>query len=236
VSGDSGTDPIQEFYEACLDADAATVTSCNEFHARNAACAACILTPQSAAYYGPLIDFPGYLTPNVAGCLEVAPGAGGTLEPGALSCAKAVQALAGCELAACQANCPVQGQTSFEAYERCAAAAATSGCAAWATAASCASSEADAGGLASACLGSFQTFYDAIVPLFCGPPTATPQLDAGLDAGSVDAGSVDAGSGGPGLDAGSPDAASDGPTPDGKLDAGDAGRDAGTKEADAQGD
>lgn len=195
VGDDAGSDPIQEFYESCLDVDAATVDSCNAFREQNATCAACILTPQSAAHYGPLIDFTAYVTANVAGCIEVAPAAGGGPEADALSCAKSVQALGGCELAACGANCPVHDPSSLASFQMCTEASELSGCDAWATAASCAQGEQDGGGLASACLDGFQAFYQAIVPLFCGPPAAMLRLDAGVGAGP-DAGgglAIDAG-------------------------------------------
>jgi hypothetical protein len=185
VTDASGSDPIQGFYDACLGAGA-TTDACNDFRQQNATCVACILTPQTAAHYGPLIDFTTYVIANVAGCIEVAPRATGALDPDAFACAKSVQALAGCELAACGANCPVHDATSLASYQSCATASEQSGCDPWATAAACAEDEQDAGGLAAACLGSFQVFYDAVVPYFCGPAPSAGG-DAGAEA-AVEAG------------------------------------------------
>ena len=182
VAATSGADPIQGFYDACLGSGA-TTDACNDFRSQNATCVSCILTPQSAPHYGPLIDYTTYVTANVAGCLEVAPSAAGEPEAGALACAKSVQALAGCELQACGANCPVHDGTSLSAYQSCASTSEQSVCASWATAAACADAAGDAGGLASACLGSFQDFYDAVVPFFCGAPAPGPGVDGGAEAG-----------------------------------------------------
>jgi hypothetical protein len=184
VAAGSETDPIQGFYDACL-VTGATTDGCNDFREQNAACVACILTPQTAARYGPLIDFTTYVTANVAGCIEVAPTASGTPDSDGLACAKSVQALAGCELAACGANCPVDDTKSLSSYLSCATASEQSGCQDWATAAACADAEEDAGGLATACLGSFQTFYDAVVPFFCGAQTPAPGGDSGSEAGGA---------------------------------------------------
>ena len=183
VATTASTDPIHDFYDACLGS-AATATACDQFRQDNAACVACILTPSSAPHYGPLIDFTTYVTANVAGCIEVAPKAAGVADPDALACAESVQALMGCEVAACGANCAVHDSASLASYQACASASEAAGCAPWATAASCADGEQDAGGLASACLGSFPAFYDAIVPLFCGPPRRTRacSVDAAKDA------------------------------------------------------
>jgi hypothetical protein len=189
VATGSETDPIQGFYEACL-ASTATTDGCNLFREQNEACVACILTPQTAARYGPLIDFTTYVIANVAGCIEVAPAASGTPDSDGLACAKSVQALAGCELAACGANCPVEDAKSLSAYQSCATASEQSGCQDWATAAACADAEEDAGGLASACVGSFPTFYDAVVPFFCGAASPAPGVDSGSEAGP-EAGSAD---------------------------------------------
>jgi hypothetical protein len=94
-----------------------------------------------------------------------------------------VQALAGCELAACEANCAVHDATSLAEYDTCATNVEAAGCQTYATAAACADSEAEAGPLGAACLGDFGTFYQVVVPYFCGAPTveeagAVPAHDA----------------------------------------------------------
>jgi hypothetical protein len=174
---DASGDPIASFYDQCLGPDAST-EHCSAFRETYADCVACLLTPVTAATYGPLIDHGAFVTANVAGCIELA----GDQQPDAsqLFCAGAVEALAGCETAACQANCPVSDAASLSAYEDCATTAETGGCQTFATAASCADAEQDAGVLGAACLGDFATFYGVVAPAFCGP--ATPAADAGAPA------------------------------------------------------
>jgi hypothetical protein len=194
-------DEIQAFYDACLG-PGASPADCKALSAPDAAgaeCAACILTPDSASAYGPLIDHGTFITNNVAGCIQLT-------FTGELSCAKAEAALGGCELAACEANCPVENAATRTAYDSCASAADTAGCQSYEQMASCAQSLAqDDAGAAALCLSpSFEAFYDAVVPLFCGAP---PPVDAGIvlvdaggdatprpeaDAGGLDGGGVDA--------------------------------------------
>jgi hypothetical protein len=185
---------LQGFYAACIDSTASTA-SCHAFsqQADNAACSTCILTPENANNYGPLIDHMTFITPNVGGCIELT-------DPSGLPCAKAQQALAGCELAACEAYCPVTDATSRAALDQCTATAAGAGCQMFAVQASCSQAIAEAGA-SSVCVGkTFRAFYDAVVPLFCGPPpdaAAAPyeagdeDAGAGADASSGDAAAAD---------------------------------------------
>jgi hypothetical protein len=174
-------DEIMDFYDACLgpSASPADCKALSAPDAADAACAACIVTPDSATAYGPLIDHGTFVANNVAGCIQL------TLT-GELSCAKAEAALAGCELAACEANCPVENTATRTAYDSCASAADTAGCQSYEQMASCAQSlvQDDAGAAAPCLSPSFEGFYNAIVPLFCGQPP--PPRDAGpvlVDAG-----------------------------------------------------
>ena len=197
---------IADFYAACIasgtDAGASTV-SCEAFSqasASNAACAKCILTPESMAAYGPLVDHGTFITENVGGCVELT-------DPPGLVCAKAQQALAGCELAACEANCPVHDNASRDSFDTCTTAASSAGCQAFATQASCVATLAEAG-TSTACVTSFHDFYNAVVPVFCGPP---PPIDGGgprADAGGTDAAGTDASSEASSTDAPPGDAAS----------------------------
>jgi hypothetical protein len=156
-------DRIQQFYDACLGSGA-TSDACMSFRTYHPACANCIVTPDSAEHYGPLIDHHGFLAMNVAGCLELA-------VPGALSCAKSVQALSGCDLAACEANCRVSDVKSLADYDTCTSVADGAGCSAFAAAAACAAALSDAGSTESSCLDTdFGRFYHEVVPLFCGAP------------------------------------------------------------------
>jgi hypothetical protein len=163
-------DLITGFYDACLG-PLATPSACAAFKADRAAgrCASCILTLDTSSHYGPLVDHGTFITTNVAGCIELT-------DPAGLSCAKSLQALGGCELAACEANCPVQDPTSRAVYDQCVVAADQAGCRSYAALAACANDEVDAG-LAQNCLiGTFADFYTKVVPLFCG----APQVDGGV--------------------------------------------------------
>jgi hypothetical protein len=198
VPSDGGLDPIQAYYEACIGSSMSK-GACDAFAVSNPACTACIVSSESATAYGPLVLANGFLQANVAGCVEVE-------DPSNLSCAQAQQALSDCELAACSANCPVIDQTSLVAYEQCAAQADAVGCQAYYLAAECLLTEVEAGLPAnseSACLApTFDTFYAAIVPLFCGQAAADasggPAIDASSDASIsgeaavADAGAADA--------------------------------------------
>jgi hypothetical protein len=192
---------IAGFYDACVVG--ASSGNCEAFldpDASTGACAACILTPETASAYGPLIDHGGFITPNVGGCIELT-------DPNGLSCAKAQQALLGCQLAACEATCPVHDQAMRAQYDMCASTAAMGGCQAFAAKAAC---EADSGMPAACLLPTFQDFYYAVVPLFCGSPPPSP--DAAVDGMALSDAGNDAASG----DAASPsDASTDGPTLDG---------------------
>lgn len=174
---------ISLFYRDCLGPQG-TSTECSAFMSDKVtgACAACIITQDTADHYGPVIDHGGFVTPNVAGCIELT---------GSYPCAKSVQALSGCELAACEANCPVHDMASRAAYDACAAQADHGGCQYYAMAAQCTGLLQDAGQTSSCLLPVFQDFYNAVVPLFCGSPPQRPDagltFDAGGDSGTSDA-------------------------------------------------
>lgn len=181
---------IQAFYDACFG-PGKSMAACGALTQPDAstfACASCILTADTSDHYGPLIGHGSLVTINLAGCLEL------TDPSSSLSCPKAVQALTGCELAACEANCPVHDMASRAAYDACATAADQAGCLSFAMGASCANSDRD-GALSAACLApTFEQFYDWVVPLFCGPPqmadAAAPASDSGplqSDAAGADA-------------------------------------------------
>ncbi len=183
VEGPTGNGQDRLFFDKCLAPDS-TPDGCAAFLAdpANAACAKCILTSDSTMDhegYGPLINHGTFITTNVAGCIELT-------DPSAISCAKVVQALSGCELRACEANCPVHDQASRAAYDACASHADHGGCQPYATAAACTNAEESRAPLC--LLPSFMDFYYAVVPLFCGSP---PKPDGGpvfgFDAADSDA-------------------------------------------------
>jgi hypothetical protein len=178
--GADGGSTVEDFFDACLGPNKST-DACNDYNAvpSNAACAACVLTPYNADRLGPILDYGEFVGGNVAGCIE-------RTAPADLSCARAVQALTDCEVAACQANCPVADTTSLTAREACSTAADANGCSSYlAVAAACRSTEADAG-LALPCTNvAFKDFFDAVVPYFCG--VAPLDASAPSDAASGDA-------------------------------------------------
>ncbi len=161
---------------------------CAQFSQAFPSCAGCILTPDTADHYGPLIDHGGFVTANQAGCVELT-------DPGALSCAKSVQGVSECELASCEANCPVSDAPSLSGYESCAMQADDAGCTTLESAAACRGPLADAGPGAAGCfVTDFTQFYRMVVPLFCGqPPRSPPPMgyDASAPAEAGDASGVD---------------------------------------------
>jgi hypothetical protein len=178
--GADGGSAVEDFFDACLGPNKSK-EACSDYNAvpSNAACAACVLTPYNADRLGPILDYGEFVGGNVAGCIE-------RTAPADLSCARAAQALTDCEVAACQANCPVTDATSLAAREACSTEADANGCSSYlAIASACRSTEADAG-LALPCTNvAFNDFYDAVVPYFCG----VALLDAGVtsDAARSDA-------------------------------------------------
>jgi hypothetical protein len=156
-------------YTGCL-ASGATETSCNDAATTYADCYNCVITFEGmSATYGPLIDTNNDLVEiNVAGCIAL-------LEPCNLTCAEEVQAASECENAACESNCPISTTASVTAFDTCEDTAAScdpNGCDTFATQATCADELTGAGHPASICVATYATFadyYDAVVPVFCGP-------------------------------------------------------------------
>jgi len=171
VCVDDGQDLIGQYYDACFG-DSATPAACSAFKTMSpasAACAACILTPASAASLGPIIDYGGFVGKNTAGCIQL-------VDTYGMPCATAVQVLTGCELQACQANCPVTSAASLDSYYDCARDADGTVCASYGAMAAC-SQAIDAGPASICSSAAFKDFYDAVVPLFCGQ-RATSYVDA----------------------------------------------------------
>ncbi|MDP9036706.1 MAG: hypothetical protein M3O50_18045 [Myxococcota bacterium] len=181
--------PIQLFYDNCLGPNA-SYSRCDAFKAdkSNAACANCILTPETAPQYGVLITHGGFVSANVAGCLELT-------QPAGLACAKSTQALADCELAACEANCPVVDANGFAAYSACASEVDQMGCRAYVASATCDQAFAGAdGGLGPCRAQSFSEFYAAVAAVFCAAAPPASEVDAGApsEAGADRSATVDA--------------------------------------------
>jgi hypothetical protein len=180
LTGSFGFDAIRAFYDVCLGPQASPA-QCAQFKADSATaiCARCILTSDRDAHYGPLIDHGGVVVPNVAGCIELT-------DPSNLSCARASQALDGCEQAACEVNCPVHDTASRAAYDLCVGQANATGCHVYSQAAACVQAESDSGPSAACLAPNFADFYNSVVPLFCGQAplrdSTAPFFDASFDA------------------------------------------------------
>jgi hypothetical protein len=161
--GADGGETWDAFFDACLGPDKSK-TSCDAFTATpsNAACAACVLTSYTSSRLGPIVDYGDFVGGNVAGCIELT-------TPADLPCAEEVQALTNCEIAACEANCPVSDEASLAARESCSSSVDAVGCYSFnQSASSCRAAEVDAG-VANPCMdGAFKDFYEAVVPFFCG--------------------------------------------------------------------
>ena len=191
VSGACSAAQVETLFAACFGPSRSDV-ACHDFRAdpANDACTHCVITPDSAPSYGPVIDHQAFVTANVPGCIQLAIGlAGATSAGGAeLACAKDVQARESCQLVACAANCDVHDAASLAAFEDCARQAAGGGCGPYATAAVCLDSLADASaGLAQCLLPDFGAFYAAVVPFFC---VGAPAVDAGVAPPLGDAGAA----------------------------------------------
>ena len=173
--GKCSSEEIKSFYDACLGSNR-TKMDCDAvvMDAGVADCVACIITPDTAPKYGPIVQHGSVAEENLAGCIEL-------LDPANYKCCQAVQQSVNCDVAVCSANCPVTDQVSFNAYTDCVSQADQTVCSTYSTKAQCANAEVDGG--ASECLaGSFQEFYDNIVPLFCASPDAgAVPPDAGAD-------------------------------------------------------
>jgi hypothetical protein len=168
---------IDLFRDACLGSSS-NATACATVPQK---CAQCIATPDTADRYGPLIVHHGWVELNVAGCL-----ANAMDDPTGVECAGSVQAATACELVACAANCPVSDTSSLAAFQGCGKIAAQGSCNALEQDAKClkALQSGDAGPVVGMCLEQGSTFnekYDAIVKLFCGPPSSVPDAGAGGD-------------------------------------------------------
>jgi hypothetical protein len=190
---DAGGGDPGRIFESCFgpNASKAACVAQVSLNPANTECWECIETASGAGAYGPVLsDTGGFVTANVAGCVELA-------DPTALGCAKALQAKAQCDLMACEANCPVSTDPasagpSLAAYDECTQDVEVGGCKGFAEAGVTACESADPTALvacgATATVdgggATFQDFFNAAVPLFCQA--------VAVDASAVDASAVDA--------------------------------------------
>jgi hypothetical protein len=156
VGGACTAQQVNDYFTACFGT--AGSTSCQSYTTANASCASCLSTPPTASQWGALIAHTNWSEVNMSGCLYAT---------GATSCAAAVQASAQCQLAWCEANCPVTDQTTLSALDACESEVNNnpSECESYATRAQCAD---DAGTATTDCVGtSFQDTFTRIATILC---------------------------------------------------------------------
>jgi hypothetical protein len=145
---------IEGYFKACLENGTAFVITCQQFVAAHGACAACLLPPSASDPPGALVQHPGGVDVNVAGCLALETG-----DATPAGCAAAYEAAADCAAAAC-ADCT---------DDACPARALAGPCARW-QARTCGEKD---GGPAGACTGggSFEESYLTVATVFCASAT-----------------------------------------------------------------
>lgn len=160
---------VDAFYMNCLDSSAAANRCSASFGAgspaANRVCAACLLSPETAATYGAVVDATDTLTLNLAGCMEL---------KGNRTCAEAVQRTDACQASACRSLCPVVDEGSMRAYVQCTSDASVGGCKPYADAESaCTDASAD-GGAGYECFAwranpspTFEDIFRTVAPVFC---------------------------------------------------------------------
>jgi hypothetical protein len=148
---------VTDYFTACYGAGA-TTAGCTQYTQANSTCTSCLSTPPTAVAWGAIIAYNGFSEVNVAGCFYW---------HGASACATQLQASTDCELAWCQANCPVTDQATLDALDACETQTANdpSQCQSYATQAQCAN---DAGAASSICVGtSFSDDYTRVATVLC---------------------------------------------------------------------
>ena len=172
---------ISGFLDACFRTGH-TKTSCDTFAATiPSTCADCLATPWNAPARGAAVLYQGAAGDhgvralNVSGCLALVGGAAG------LDCAKKLEIEEACELAACNANCPVTDNASFQPWAACVTSADSAACRPYtAPATTCIMAEGMTDAGSSMCglpLTTFETGFMAIAAVLCGGGSS----DAGTD-------------------------------------------------------
>jgi hypothetical protein len=156
---------IAAFYEGCVATDGSG--DCSAFgpggDAAHQACAACLASPFGGATWGPIVTSANLIETNESGCIAL-------LDPSALACAEAVQALDECEHAACDLVCHAGTDATFDDWVQCSAAANGCGCAPELAATSCVQAIAAGNGPAAECLvgQTFEDLFEITADVFCG--------------------------------------------------------------------
>jgi hypothetical protein len=157
---------LDDFYTGCLSTNGPQ--SCSDFgpggDAAHQACGKCLQSQFTDSQWGPLVYARDDVETNTAGCIAL-------LDPSQTACAKAIESVAECEHAACDAICGAGGSGGFDQYVQCTAASNTCGCKSYFDASQCQKAIAAGGGPATPCLvgQTFEDFYYATAAVFCGP-------------------------------------------------------------------
>jgi hypothetical protein len=163
------TQEISDLYAACYGD--AGMTACNDYETKHAACTNCLLSQSGDGVYGPLIVFHVGGGPvayaDIGGCIAL-------LDPCEQPCAKLHMQIPFCVVDSCGPSCPLGDSALFARYQQCGA-QAENGCPCLdvkTKAKQCFADIEAKGSPAARCggfKGGFQTQYNVVAPLFCGP-------------------------------------------------------------------
>lgn len=163
---------LAAYWQACRVPPA---SGCAAWRTANMACDKCLESNDTDPKWGVLVYgsgqyvVNGIVQANYDGCLTIL---------GATQCANDDFAANMCTKYACEEQCPVTDQTSYNAYSMCVQSASSGACKMYSSKVSPSCTAGDAGAAVTACKGSnFQDYYNKIAPIFCGGAPS----DAGSD-------------------------------------------------------
>jgi hypothetical protein len=159
---------IIDYDSNCLNPTTTSVAACDAFSAAHNGCAACLNSRDNDPTWGPLVAF-SVLDINLGGCVLA-------LDPSSAACAQSAQDDQVCVHLACDYQCPITDEPSYDRWTQCIDNARAQPCRAHSDAAKCVASL-DAGAICTP-TADMDTAFLAIAPLFCG-------------GGPVDAGALD---------------------------------------------
>lgn len=113
---------LQAFYDACI-AQGLVSPDCLTFESDAGSCAQCILSPETATSWGPVVVRNSIPTLNVGGCMALVQS-----DASSTSCAQKASDEQGCEQLACDNVCPFTVDAGELAYQQCTELAATTEC------------------------------------------------------------------------------------------------------------
>lgn len=182
---------LTDFDSECLNATTRNTATCSTWKTTNATCYGCLVSVETDATWGPLVSHNGLLSINSAGCVELT-------DPADTTCAPADQAEEACLEAACDSTCPVtSAQTSYTNYTACINTAAAEGCSTFVSAVSpaCGSVTAAAQPCLPANYSTFEPYFFAIAPYFCGGAPTDGGTEGGSEGGGATEGGAESGAG-----------------------------------------